>query len=301
MQAQKNTPLTTAQASAADKLRVALFRFIPHHAYASLLYQFCQIRIRWIKNLQISLFVRIFKIDTRNAVKQRPKEYSTLNAFFTRAITPESRPMPSDPALIVSPSDSKVMELGKIVEGRIAQVKGIDYSLKELLGADDSQCDSFKDGAFINLYLSPKDYHRVHSPIDALVHQLNHIPGLAYPVSEWSARSIKNLYSRNERAVIFMQTPAGPIAMVMVAALGVSSIETSWEGRLAPPRATESTTFLYTPPVAVPTFNRGEEMGRFNLGSSIVLLFGSPNLSFLSHIEPGASVQMGTPLAKVVI
>lgn len=301
MQSQKKQTPTMAKRPLADSLRATFFQLLPHRVYGFLIYQFCQIRIIWIKNLQISLFVRLFQIDTCNAQYQRPKDFPTLNAFFTRAIVPESRPMPADPALIVSPTDSKIMEFGRIEQGRLIQAKGVNYSLSDLLAADEALCRPFRNGQFINLYLSPQDYHRVHSPIDCVIHQLTHIPGLAYPVSPWSARAIDNLYCRNERAVLFMHTPAGPVALVMIAALGVSSLETTWIGRLSPPHATQNTTFLYSPPFAVPAFNRGEELGRFNLGSSVVLLFGSSTLTFLPNIAPDTKVRLGTPLARIVI
>lgn len=297
----KNTPTRPSSPLFSDRLRGLFFTLFPHRLYGFLIYSLSHIKVSWIKNIQISLFVRLFKVDTHSAVHQHPKAYTDLNAFFTRPLLPDARPIPHDSSVLVSPTDSRIMQFGRLNQDQLIQAKGISYTLRELLKVSDDLCRPFEEGQFINLYLSPQDYHRVHTPIDCIIRQLTHIPGLAFPVSPWSSRSLNKLYCRNERAVFFMETPVGPVALVMIAALGVSSLETSWTGQLSPPRATEITNFVYAPPTTIPTFNQGDELGKFNLGSSVILIFGSSALEVLPNLYEGKAVLMGEPLARTVV
>jgi phosphatidylserine decarboxylase len=280
-----------------DKIRRIFFLILPHHAYGWVIYHFTKIKISWIKNLQITLFIKWFKIDTSEIEYRKPLHYPDFNAFFTRSILMHLRPLPDDSDLIVSPVDAHIMELGPILHDQLIHAKGVKYSLHTLLGGDSAITERYRDGSFINLYLSPSDYHRIHSPADCAVRRMIHIPGRAFPVAPWSSRSIPSLFTRNERAVSFLETSSGEIALVMIGALGVCSLETSWTGKLSPPHPTQVGDNFYEPPFKVPFLLRGDELGRFNLGSSVILLFPAGSAMVLPDLKKGQKVKVGQPLA----
>ncbi len=198
------------------------------------------------------------------------RQYANFNAFFTRPLQADARPIAE--ADIVCPADGAISQLGDIAGGRIFQAKGQDYSCVELLGGDPERAAQFAGGKFATIYLSPRDYHRVHMPLAGRLQATTYIPGDLYSVNTVTAENVERLFARNERLVSYFETEAGPMAMVLVGAMVVAGIETVWGGQVAPPPKTPSAWITSSQPEAV-ELATGEEMGRFKLGSTVILLF----------------------------
>jgi len=189
---------------------------------------------------------------------------------------------------------------GRIQAGRIFQAKGHRFSVQELLGGDTSQAAAFEDGAFVTVYLSPRDYHRVHMPLSGRLTDMTHIPGRLFSVSPSTTLTIPRLFSRNERVVNLFETPAGPMALVLVGAIFVASMDTVWAGPVTPmSRRTTHWRYAETTPEGPVALARGDEMGRFNMGSTVILLFPRDRVKWLESLGPGQSVRMGEALGAV--
>ena len=183
----------------------------------------------YIKSIFINTFQKIYQVNLKEAVKEDIKSYSNFNSFFTRSLKPDSRPIDNNVRSITSPADGVVSQLGKINLGKVIQAKGMYFSLLEFLGNDKKYFEKFKEGLFATIYLSPKDYHRVHMPIDGKLKQMIYVPGKLFSVNKITSQSVKNLYSKNERLICFFDTARGPIAVTMVGAMIVSGIIVRWE------------------------------------------------------------------------
>lgn len=236
--------------------------------------------------------VKKFDINLDEAAQPDFDSYPHFNAFFTRALKSNVRPVEPDPDCIVSPVDGVVSQLGNIKQGRIIQAKKHSFSVKELL-ATEIDAD-FRDGQFITIYLSPRDYHRMHAPLDCRLKSMRHIPGRLFSVADWTTREIPRLFARNERVVNHLETDLGPVAYVYVGAIFVSSIETVSNGVITPPYAAKPVTLA---PKGQTRYQKGEEMGRFNMGSTIVLLFPPGRITFNSELKPGDAVKLGQSIA----
>ena len=234
------------------------------------------------------------------AVIEEPTRYPSFNAFFTRALKPDVRPIHPDPMRIVCPADGAVSQLGVIDHGRVFQAKGHSYSLTTLLGGDSTVAEPFINGRYATIYLSPKDYHRVHMPIEGRLREMIYVPGQLFSVNDATVREVPNLFARNERLVALFDTPAGPMAMILVGAMIVASIETVWAGQIAPPPRTIKRT-SYLPKESTPVvLAKGDEMGRFKLGSTVILLFGDNAINWDQTYGPGSATRLGEPLAELV-
>jgi phosphatidylserine decarboxylase len=220
--------------------------------------------------------------------------YDSLNAFFTRALKPESRPLDRDDKNWICPVDGTVSQAGTIYDGRIFQAKGRDYSLLELLGEDEIQAEAFKNGKFATLYLSPRDYHRIHMPVDAELKHMTYIPGRLFSVAAYTVKAIPRLFARNERVVCHFETRHGPMVMVLVGAINVSATETVWHGLVTSPGG-KIKRFHYT--AGEVRLKRGDEMGRFNLGSTVILIT-TENFRLNEGIDAGAAVSMGEKIGR---
>ncbi|TGD73085.1 phosphatidylserine decarboxylase [Mangrovimicrobium sediminis] len=250
----------------------------------------------WLKNWVIGRFVSHFKVDMSEAGEPDYRRYANFNAFFTRALREGARPLAA--ADVVSPADGVVSQAGEIVGGRMLQAKGHTFSLIELLGGDPERAADYADGSFATIYLSPRDYHRVHMPIDGELVCSTYVPGDLFSVNGTTATHVDNLFARNERLVCHFDTPAGPMAMVLVGAMIVAGIETVWAGQVAPPPALPTTRDYRHSPAPV-RLARGEEMGRFMLGSTVILVFGRNALDWLPECTAGASLRQGEALAAI--
>lgn len=227
-----------------------------------------------------------------------PDSYACFNDFFCRALKPDARPITPAETSIASPADGVFSQLGKIDDGRIFQAKGHDFSTYELLGGSHSLAKKFTHGEFATIYLSPKDYHRLHMPIDGELVSMSYVPGDLFSVNPTTTDNVPRLFARNERVVCIFETEFGPMALVLVGAMIVASIETIWAGQVAPlQRKVQTTNYLNQATIKL---KKGEEMGRFKLGSTIVMLFPENSMQWNEAINPESAIRMGEAIANTI-
>lgn len=281
------------------RLHVILLYCIPHHFLSRIMYHLTRSRSlpgfarlkRW--------YVRSYKLNVGEAVQTDIDAYPTMNEFFTRAIKPEARPIDPRPPSIASPADGAISALGPIHEGLIYQAKKHNYTLTELLGGSEERATPFMNGKFATIYLSPKDYHRVHMPCRGTLKQMIHVPGRLFSVAPAFVESVPNLFARNERVISIFYTEFGQVAVILVGAIFVSSIETVWAGPLLPPRARRVVTTDFPQTQQAITLNKGEEMGRFNMGSTVILLCANSNLQWDQSLQAHTEVRLGQSLGLI--
>jgi phosphatidylserine decarboxylase len=230
------------------------------------------------------------------AVQPDPAAYPTFNAFFTRSLRPDARPVAAGDKDLACPVDGAVSQIGSIEGGRVFQAKGQGFTTVELLGGD-AAASRFEDGQFTTLYLSPRDYHRIHMPVDGKLTRMLHVPGRLFSVNPPTTRAVPRLFARNERVACLFDTPAGPMALVMVGALNVASIETVWAGEVTPPQRPRVQAWDYAGEVQL---TKGAEVGRFNMGSTVILLFAKDRIRWEEGYGPGSPVRMGRKLATLI-
>lgn len=280
-----------------DKLFVTLQYLIPQHGLSRLVGMLARSEVPWIKTTFISLFMKRFGIDLSEAQIEDPDRFETFNAFFTRALKPEARPLEaSDAADIACPADGAVSQLGAIRANQVFQAKGHDYSLYDLLGGDSALASEFTNGQFATIYLSPRDYHRVHMPVTGTLRETRYVPGDLFSVNEATANGVPNLFARNERLVCIFDTEHGPAAVILVGAMIVAGIETVFSGQVTPlPKQVVTTDYQRTAPI---TLEKGDELGRFLLGSTVVLLFPEGKARFESDLKAGSLVRVKSKLGQ---
>jgi phosphatidylserine decarboxylase len=244
----------------------------------------------WLKNGLIRLFIKQFKVDMTEAAEPDPTRYASFNEFFTRPLREGARPLAE--ADLVCPADGAISQLGPIKFGRIFQAKGQAFSTVELLGGDTQRATQFIDGNFATIYLSPRDYHRVHMPIAGRLTGTSYIPGQLFSVNQVTAENVPRLFARNERLVCYFDTAAGPMALILVGAMIVAGIETVWSGQVAPPTSSPVFRDYVSLPDSV-ELEQGAEMGRFMLGSTVILLFPKGAVEFDSSYVAGAATRLG--------
>lgn len=278
-----------------DRLFILSQYLLPHHLLSRLAGGLADCKWDWVKNPFINWFVERYRVDMSQAVEQDPTAYACFNDFFTRALLPDARPL--DPAAnsILCPADGAISQLGTIEHGRIFQAKGHSFSVLELLGGNAQHAAQFQGGQFATVYLSPSDYHRVHMPLGGTLREMIHVPGKLFSVNQTTAENVPELFARNERVVCLFDTEAGPMAVVLVGAMIVASIETVWAGLVAPPqRQVRSEQYGNS----APQLERGAEMGRFKLGSTAIVLFGPGQAQWDEQFTAGSLVRMGQKLGE---
>jgi phosphatidylserine decarboxylase len=285
-------------ASLLDYLKAWPTYLLPHHALSRVMHAITRSEVYWWKSRFTRWFVKQFNVNMTLAQEPDLETYSSFNAFFTRALRADARPVDDDTKTLACPVDGSVSQLGDIKNGRIFQAKGRDFSLLELLGGDVRAAEQFEEGKFATLYLSPRDYHRIHIPVDGKLTAMTHIPGRLFSVSPATARAVPRLFARNERVVAYFDTEAGPMAMVLVGAIFVASIETVWAGEITPPAGKEIRHWKYAPDNDLHHFQKGDEIGRFNMGSTVILLHAAGAIDWLQDIHAADHIQMGQVLAK---
>ncbi|GIU45281.1 archaetidylserine decarboxylase [Shewanella algidipiscicola] len=284
-----------------DKLKIALQYMMPKHLLSRLVGKLAAAELGMVTTSVIKWFIKQYKIDMSEAAQSEPEAYASFNAFFTRALKPGIRPLCDDDDYIVHPVDGAVSQCGPIKSGRIFQAKGHDYSALALLGDQVDDAKRFEGGDFATIYLAPKDYHRIHMPIKGTLSKMTYVPGELFSVNPLTAENVPGLFARNERVVTIFETEIGPIAMVLVGATIVASIETVWAGTVTPPTGKKVFTWDYPTegPEAL-TLDKGEEMGRFKLGSTVVMLFAKDAIEeFADGVKPKAVTRMGQAFAKI--
>lgn len=287
----KRTPAISS-ASFMDYLKSGSLYCLPQHAISRIIFKLTRIKSPLVPKA-ISLFSRAFGVNLNEAINPDPKSYSTFNKFFTRAIKPELRPIAS--AKIISPVDGTISQFGKIKNGELVQAKGVTYSLDQLLGGNEKRTQKYLEGEFITIYLSPKDYHRIHMPCTGNLLEQTHIPGRLFSVAKHTVNTIKGIFARNERVIASFDTEYGSMAMILVGAINVAAIETIWAGLITPPKGETISSKNYK--AVNITLNKGEEMGRFNMGSTVILLFSKDAPKFSTHLNIDQAVKMGEALS----
>lgn len=290
------TQHSTTDASPLDHLKAWLTYCLPHHLLSRLMYLLTRCQAPWLKDQLIRRFIAHFQVDMSLAQFPDPQVYRSFNEFFTRALRAEVRPIAADTRQIISPVDGAISQLGDITASRLFQAKGHDFSLLDLLGGDVHAAEQFENGRFATLYLSPRDYHRIHMPLDGRLLGMTHVPGRLFSVNQATTRVVPRLFARNERVVAYFETAIGPLALVMVGAMFVSSIETVWAGAITPPGGREIRHWRYAGDQAR-EFRKGDEIARFNMGSTVIQLHSAASMSWLQDQRPGSPLVMGQAIA----
>lgn len=273
---------------------------LPHHALSWLMRVATRIRLRAWKDWQMRWFIDRYQVDMSLAERPDPRTYSHFNEFFTRALRASARPICAGHGEVACPADGHLSALGPVSGDTLVQAKGHTYSLTRLLGGDAARAAPFIDGHFATVYLSPRDYHRVHMPLAGRLREMIHVPGRLFSVNATSTRTVPGLFARNERVVSLFDTDHGPLAVILVGAVFVGSIETVWAGEVAPARGRTVTTTPY--PASGPgsvTLERGQEMGRFNMGSTVIVVLPPGPLTWGGQAHDGAPVRTGEALATL--
>jgi len=280
-----------------DKIIVFLQRLIPARILGRLFYRLSRNETPWLKNGLIRGFVWLFDVDTSEAANAVPDGYGSFNDFFTRTLKAGARIIDDADNTLVCPADGTIAQLGRADDGQLLQAKGMNFSAADLLG-DAELATELADCLFATIYLAPYNYHRLHMPIAGTLEKSIFIPGKLYSVNARTAAAVPNLYALNERLVCQFNGPAGRFAMVLVGAMNVASISTVWGGEIMPPAdgLPISTRFDST---AAPTLAKGEYMGHFNMGSTIVLLGPAGASAWGSDLCSGMTVRVGQSLARV--
>jgi phosphatidylserine decarboxylase len=271
---------------------------LPHHLLSRLIGCAAECRTAWFKNRLITWFAKRYRVDMSEAQVEDPTAFEHFNAFFTRALKEDARPLDTTPGAILSPADGTVSQLGKIEHGRIFQAKGHGFSVLELLGGNSECASPFMGGEFATIYLSPKDYHRVHMPLTGTLREMVYVPGRLFSVNQNTAENVPELFARNERVVCLFDTERGPMAVVLVGAMIVASIETVWAGLVTPPKR-QLKTVRYDEAARAPiVLDQGAELGRFKLGSTAIVLFGPDQVHWVHTLGANSSVQVGQSIGN---
>lgn len=280
-----------------DKLKILLQYLVPQHALTRLVGKAAECRTIWFKNIFINWFIRRYKVDMQEAAQPDPTAYACFNDFFTRALKAGARPIAKQAGAIISPADGFISQLGQINEQKIFQAKGHTFDLVQLLGGDAQRAAPFQNGQFATIYLSPKDYHRVHIPFAGHLQEMVYIPGKLFSVNPLTTQNVNNLFARNERVACIFNTDIGKMALVFVGAMIVGSVETTWAGIVAPHQPRQIKTFNYQEPI---NLAMGEEAGRFRLGSTTIILFESNKMLWDKNLVPDQSVKMGQVIGSLL-
>jgi len=279
---------------------VALQYLLPQHLLSRLIGAIARCRYSWVRRPLIAAFMRGFRPDMSDAVQPDPQAYASFNLFFTRSLRPQARsPSPAAHA-IDSPVDGRISAIGQSTRGRLIQAKGRDYGLRELLAGNEALADSLVDGLFMTIYLAPFNYHRIHMALGGTLRGAWYVPGRLFSVNEATARHVPGLFARNERVILQFDGAQGPHVLVMVGALFVGSMGTVWHGDIAPKRARGSIP-LPIPPAALAapaTLSRGAELGRFNMGSTVILLLPPGTSQWEPSLASGSVLRVGQQIGS---
>ncbi len=270
---------------------------LPHRLLSKIVNWLMRVENKTIKNFIIRKISKSYKINMEEAESSDANDYKHFNAFFTRKLKSSVRPIDKNRQHIISPVDGAISQCGKIKSGRIFQAKNYDFSVEELLACDKTTGERFKNGEFATIYLSPKDYHRMHAPMDCKVSKTIHVPGRLFSVAKWTAENIPRLFARNERLVCYLETEIGQVAYVLVGAIMVSSMETVFNGLVTPPYAKKITEIELNDNV---NLKKGDEVGQFNMGSTVILLFPENTVKLDSELIENSVVKLGEKIATIL-
>ena len=284
-----------------DRIKIALQYAMPKHAISRLVGKLAAAKMGWLTTKLIDVFIKAYDIKMSEAKFKNASDFATFNDFFTRELEDGARTIDPDENTLCYPVDGAISQQGDIIEGKLIQAKGFNYSLTSLLGGDARTAAPFQQGKFSCIYLAPKDYHRIHMPMAATLREMIYVPGELFSVNPLTANNVSDLFARNERVVTIFDTEHGALAMVLVGATIVASIETTWAGTITPPAGKDIFRWQYPASgVDVITFKKGDEMGRFKLGSTVVSTFAPNMIEFASSAEPETVTRLGEHYASLV-
>jgi phosphatidylserine decarboxylase len=259
----------------------------PQHALSRLGGKIAECQWKWWRNWVIRKFIKCYGVDMSIAQKEHIEDYPNFNSFFTRLLKPEARPIVQESHAIACPVDGSISQIGRIQQDTLLQAKGFHFQLHNLLGGASHLAHAFEDGYFATLYLSPKDYHRVHMPLSGHLTETVYIPGKLFSVNPLTTHTVPALFARNERLVCFFETAAGPMAVILVGAMLVASINTVWSSTF---NSRTVTNFRPKQPILL---ERGAELGHFKLGSTVIVLFAKEAIEWNQSLQENSTVQMG--------
>ena len=277
-----------------DHLSTALLRVLPQHALAAVMYHLTRSTRPWLKDLLITRIGRHYGIDMGEAEYQDPAAYPSFNAFFTRALKPGVRPLAE--GMLVSPADGKINQIGTIRGEALLQAKGHEFDLLALLAGDKQKTAAFRDGLYATIYLSPRDYHRVHAPFAGTLQSMVFVPGELFSVSDATTQLVPGLFARNERVICHFETALGPMAVILVGAIFVGSMETVWHGEVRGQRG-QPTKWVYHGDERR-ELAAGAAIGRFNMGSTVIVLLPHGATTWADDLRPGSVVRLGQAIGQ---
>jgi len=284
-----------------SKLFIATQHCLPQHFMTGVVYRLTRSRSPAFKNWLIGSFMRGFHPDMSDAIEPNPLAYASFNEFFTRPLRDDARPIVRDERTLISPVDGTVSQLGPIDNTQILQAKGRNYSLDALLAGTGEWASRFRGGSFATLYLAPYNYHRIHMPLTGTLVAAWYVPGKLFSVNQVTAASVDNLFARNERVVCVFENGPLVFAMVLVGALFVGSMTTVWHGDITPCRPRTPRVLPVTGLKAPARLEQGAEMGRFNMGSTVILLLPPGTTQWGAQLAAGTTIRMGQPLARISV
>lgn len=280
------------------RCKLLLHYALPKMVLTRLAGWFATRQLGWLTQLVIKWFIRAYRVDMQQAQQPETAGYRTFNDFFVRPLRNDARVVDEDACSLVIPADGVISQCGRIEQGRLIQAKGHDYSLMALLAGNYPMAEPFTDGQFITIYLSPRDYHRVHMPCDGVLREMVYVPGQLFSVSPFTTAHIDNLFARNERVICRFDTPFGSLVQILVGATIVGSIETVWHGAVTPPRHGVIQRWCWhadgeNSSNQSISLRKGQEMGRFKLGSTVITLLNGVQAALAEQLVASQRCQMG--------
>ena len=292
------TEPTSSEAGASARLFAALQYCLPKHLLSRLMHKLMRSRAEPVRNMLLRSFLRGYAVNMAEAAEPNPFAYASFNDFFTRALRAEARPLAGGPQTLISPVDGTVSQCGSILGGQLFQAKGHHYSLDELLAGDPAASERYRGGTFACIYLAPYNYHRIHMPCSGRLRSTVYVPGDLFSVNTMTVRTVPRVFARNERVICEFDTAVGPMALIPVGALFVGSMELVYCGEINPPPRRRRTP-LSTDAGVGTYFTKGAELGRFNMGSTVVLLFPPGAVTLSSSLRAQSTVRMGEALGEL--
>ena len=281
-----------------QRLKVAFQYIMPQLYLTQLAGWFAQQKWGAVTHFVIKVFAKKYNVDMSEAKKENFSDYESFNQFFIRELKDDARKINENPTALCLPADGRVSQIGHIDDERLLQAKGHFFSLSDLLAGDEELVNTFKNGEFATIYLSPRDYHRVHMPCDATLRKMIYVPGDLFSVNPFLAEHVPNLFARNERVICVFDTAFGPMVQILVGATITASMSTVWAGVINPPRTGEVKVWTYQGDSAI-KLTKGQEMGAFQLGSTVINLFPANSVTLAEHLEVDVPVRMGEILATM--
>ena len=281
-----------------QRAKVAFQYIMPQLYLTQLAGWFAQQKWGAVTHFVIKVFAKKYNVDMSEAKKENFSDYESFNQFFIRELKDDARKINENPTALCLPADGRVSQIGHIDDDRLLQAKGHFFSLSDLLAGDEELVHTFKNGEFATIYLSPRDYHRVHMPCDATLRKMIYVPGDLFSVNPFLAEHVPNLFARNERVICVFDTAFGPMVQILVGATITASMSTVWAGVINPPRTGEVKVWTYQGDNAI-KLTKGQEMGAFQLGSTVINLFPANSVTLVEHLEVDVPVRMGEILATM--